>query len=292
MAEKKPVKKRSAAKKAPAKAKAPAEGKVNVYGLDGKVKGQVKLPPVFRTEFRPDVIRRAVNAARANQRHPYGPGKKAGMRHAVSQWGKGRGTARVQRLTQGQTAAESPPNVGGRRAHPPRPERNWREKINKKEKALALRSAIAAAGNRELVRARGHKLDNEITVPLVMSDNFESMYDDFTEKYEKEGKRPAYTKEAVNVLSVIGLGEEMQRAKSGIHIRAGRGKLRGRKKKQPKSILFVVTQAEKTRKCLGNLPGVDIVTPDRLNVEMLAPGGDAGRLTLFTEKALASLGGE
>ena len=290
MAEKKPAKKKTTGKKV---AKKPPEGKVNVYGLDGKVEKQIELPRVFTTQYRPDIIRRAVNAARANRRQPYGPGKMAGMKHAVSTWGKGRGAARVQRFTQGRTGAESPPNVGGRRAHPPRPERNWSEKINKKERLLALSSAIAAVGSQKLVKARGHRLIDDMTLPLVVSDDFDGgLFDSITEDYEKDGKRPAYTKEAVKVLLALGLGDEMKRAKEGIHVRAGKGKLRGRRLRRPKSVLFVVSDTEKTRKCVGNIPGVDVITPEGLSVELLAPGGDAGRLTVFSEKAILNLGGE
>ncbi len=59
-------------------------------------------------------------------------------------------------------------------------------------------------------------------------------------------------------------------------------------------ILFAldVSDAEKTRKCVGNIPGVDVITPEGLSVELLAPGGDAGRLTVFSEKAILNLGGE
>ena len=41
--------------------------------------------------------------------------------------------------------------------------------------------------------------------------------------------------------------------------------------------------------CLTNIPGADVTTPARLNVELLAPGGDPGRLTIFTEAALKEL---
>jgi len=294
MAEKKATTKKPAEKKASVKKKAPKpeKGKVNLYALDGKVKDQISLPSVFSTQFRPDVIRKAVNAAQANRRQAYGPGKMAGMRHAVSTWGKGRGAARVQRLTQGRFAAESPPNVGGRRAHPPKPERDWNEKINKKERLLALQSAVAAIGDAEIVKNRGHRFTDDLTLPLVISDDFENLFETVKKDYEKKGERPAYTKEAIKVLEAIGLDEEMKRAREGIHVRAGKGKLRGRRLKKPKSILFVVADVEKTRRCVGNIPGVDIVSPEKLNVELLAPGGDPGRITVITEKALSQLGGE
>lgn len=266
---------------------------VNVYSLDGKVVRSVDLPGVFNTQYRPDVIRRAVKSAQANRRQPYGPFEFAGMRHVVSWPGKGRGMARTPRLNHGGGRGAFAPNTpGGRRAHPPRPEKDWSEKINKKEKALALHSAIAAVAKADIVRARGHRVAEGITLPLIVDDGFESLFDSIAKDYKKDNKRPAFTKETVKVLEALGLADEMARARDGIHQRAGRGKMRGRRYRCPTSILFVVSDAEKAGKCLRNLPGVDVVTPHRLNVELLAPGGDAGRLTVFTEAALKTLGGE
>jgi large subunit ribosomal protein L4e len=282
-------------KKAPAKKAVPkpSAGSVNVYSLDGKVEKSISLPDVFNTQFRPDIIRRAVKSSRANRRQPYGPAPRAGMRHAVSWPGKGKGMARTPRLLHGGgKGAEVPNTPGGRRAHPPRPEKDWSEKINRKEKAMALNSAIAAVGKFEMVKARGHRISEDITMPMVISDDFEELFDRITKDYQKENKRPAYTKETAKVLEALGLSNEMDRAKDGIRQRAGRGKTRGRRFKKPSSILFVVNDTVKARKCLGNLPGVDIIGPTKLNVELLAPGGDPGRLTVFTEKALMILGGE
>ena len=123
---KKKMKKRKVAKKV-AKAAQPLET-VNVYSIKGSKMRSYKLPEVFMQDVRPDLIRRAVNAIQANRRQPYGPNPMSGMRHSVETWGKGRGSARVQRLKTGNTAAESPNNVGGRRAHPPRPEKDLGKK--------------------------------------------------------------------------------------------------------------------------------------------------------------------
>jgi large subunit ribosomal protein L4e len=84
----------------------------------------------------------------------------------------------------------------------------------------------------------------------------------------------------------------LDRARNGMHVRAGRGKMRGRRVKSPKSILFVVKDVKKTRLCVGNIHGIEVVEPKKLSLELLAPGGDAGRLTVFTEIALKELGGE
>ena len=291
----KPVAKKPVAKKPVAKKKAPvkkykASGPpVNVYSLSGNVVRQVNLPSVFLGDLRPDLIRRAVKAAQANRRQAYGPAPDAGMKHAASQWGKGRGVARVQRMTQGRTAVESPPNVGGRRAHPPRPEKDWSQKINKKEKKMALNSALAALMHPEVVRTRGHRIDDEMTLPLVIEDGFEELYDDIV-KDNPDEEDQHFTKETMKILRDIGLEDELDRSSDGKHIRAGKGTMRGRRYKRPKGILFVVLNKDNVAKCVRNIPGVDIVTPARLNIEHLAPGGDPGRLTVFTEGALMKLG--
>ncbi|MFW3145274.1 MAG: 50S ribosomal protein L4 [Thermoplasmatota archaeon] len=269
-----PAKKAAGSKPAKAPKGSP---QVNLYGTDGKVKGKVDLPPVFHTPFRPDLIRRAVVSAQANRRQSYGPSKVAGMRHAVSTWGKGRGVARVQRLTQGRKGAESPNNVGGRRAHPPRPEHSFEKKINRKEKQLAVASALAATSDEERVRSRGHKFKEGITLPVVVEDGIEGM---------------ERTADVMSMLSSLGLDLDIRRAIDGRHIRAGRGKMRGRRFRQPRSILLVVSNGSPVITGARNLPGVNIASPGNINTELLAPGGDPGRLVVFSKKALETMGGE
>jgi large subunit ribosomal protein L4e len=250
--------------------------KVNLYSIEGKSKKKIDLPPVFKEDIRRDLIKRAHKASRANRRQPYGPNPNSGMRHAVSTWGKGRGVARVQRLTQGRNAAESPGNVGGRRAHPPRPEKDWSQKINRKESKKARNSALSATGKAELVSQRGHKFDGSLTMPLVVEDAIEEI---------------ATTRDAVEALQKLGLEEDIIRAKSGIHIRAGRGKMRGRKYRKPKSLLVIVRNKQYAQLGFGNLTGVDVATPFQLSIELLAPGGTPGRLTMITEGALKQMEG-
>ena len=137
---------------------------VNIYSVKGDVVKSVELPAAFATDYRPDIIHRAAVAEQANRRQAYGPSPTAGIRHAVSQWGKGRGTSRVQRLTQGSKAAESPNNVGGRRAFPPKPEKDYSKKVNRKEKFKAKLSALAALSDPEIVKMRGHKFDDGLTM--------------------------------------------------------------------------------------------------------------------------------
>jgi large subunit ribosomal protein L4e len=249
--------------------------KVKVYGTDGTSKEQIDLPDIFNTPYRPDIIRKSFNALRSNKRQPYGPDPLAGTKHATASVGKGRGMSRVPRLTQGQRAALAPCVVGGRRAHPPKPERNWKEKINKKEKTLAKNSALAATANKEIVTNRGHKFDDKITLPVIIDDKFEKI---------------TKTKDVITALDKLGVYDDILRATNGKHIRAGKGKARARKYKTPKSILIVSTNVE-IQKSSKNLSGVDVVKPKEINIEHLAPGGDPGRLTIFTKSALKEIGG-
>ena len=149
--------------------------KVPLYGLDGNKIEDIQLPDLFSTEYRPDLIKKSFNIFHTNNRQPYGSDIFAGTKHATASIGKGRGMSRVPRLTQGRSAALAPCVVGGRRAHPPKAERDWTEKINKKEKNFAKKSAIAATVNRELVSQRGHKFDNKISLPIIVDDKFEKI---------------------------------------------------------------------------------------------------------------------
>ena len=249
--------------------------RVNVYGIDGTIKEKIELSVVFDTPYRPDIIRKSFNVLRSNKRQPYGSDPLAGKRHATASVGKGRGMSRVPRLTQGRKAALAPCVVGGRRAHPPKAEKIWKEKMNKKEKLLARNSALAATKDKEIVSKRGHTFDEKITLPVVVDDEFE--------KIKK-------TKDVITALEKIGIYDDVLRSVNGKHIRAGRGKNRGRKYRIPKSVLIVSTK-DALEKSSNNLSGIDITKPNQLNIEYLAPGGDPGRLTVFTKSALHQLGG-
>jgi len=118
------------AKEAKAEVRSLEAGRVHVYSLDGDVVKSVDLPTVFRGEVRTDLIRRAVTAAQANRRQPYGPGRRSGAKHSVRWSGKGHGVSRVPRIRGSMTGAQAPGTVGGRRAHPPRVEKVWAKKVN------------------------------------------------------------------------------------------------------------------------------------------------------------------
>ena len=251
---------------------------VTVYGLDGKAVGRVKIPEVFRTPIRPDVIKRAVLAIQTHRLQPQGRDLMAGKRTSAESWGARRGVSRVPRVKGSRypkagQGAFAPMTVGGRAAHPPRVEKVIRKEINKKERRLAIRSAIAATAVKELVAARGHVVDEVKNFPLVV--------DDALEELER-------TRDVREVFKNLGLWPDVERA-SERKVRAGKGKMRGRKLKKRKGPLIVVSKDGGIFKAARNLPGVDIVLVKDLNAELLAPGTHPGRLTVWTRSAFKSL---
>jgi len=95
--------------------------------------------------------------------------------------------------------------------------------------------------------------------------------------------------DARELLERLKLWDDVERAQSGTHLRAsGRARRRGRVRRTPRSLL-VVTSAPGKALGFRNLAGVEVVPAGRLGTEDLAPGGVAGRLTLFSQGAVESL---
>jgi large subunit ribosomal protein L4e len=248
--------------------------RVHLVGLDGKPGTLVALPLAFSTPVRPDLIHRAVVAAQSHRRQPYGTTPTAGLRHSVEWSGKGRGVARTPRLMDSMTGAQAPNTVGGRPSHPPRVERIWSKKINDKERRLAFSSALAATRDAKLASSRGHTVPHAAHLPVVVEDPVEEIQK---------------TQEARELLERLNLWGDVERARNGVHLKAsGRARRRGRVRRTPRSLLLVTSGPGKA---LGfrNLVGVDVVPARRLATEDLAPGGAAGRLTVFSRAAVESL---
>jgi large subunit ribosomal protein L4e len=240
-----------------------------VRDLDGDDDGTVELPAVFETAQRPDLVRQAVLAAQANRKQDYGSDEYAGMRTPAESFGSGRGMAHVPR--ENNTGRRVPQTVGGRRAHPPKAEKDRGLDLNDKERKLAIRAAIAATADDAAVRDRGHEFDDEVDLPVVVSDAFENL---------------VKTQAVVDTLESLGLDADIERADDAT-VRAGRGTTRGRKYQRPASILFVTSEEPST--AARNLAGADIATAREVNAEDLAPGAQPGRLTVWTESAIAEV---
>nr|AJS12862.1 50S ribosomal protein L4P, large subunit ribosomal protein L4e [uncultured archaeon] len=257
--------------------------KLKIMSISGAEAGETDLPSQFSEPIRTDLIKKAGLAVQNNKRQAYGPYKEAGQRHAVRiskrrrdyKASYGKGISRVPRKTLSRrgsqffwAGANAPGMVGGRRAHPPKVETVFGWKLNTKERKKAIRSAMSAVMINEIVMKRGHLVPKNY--PFLVSEDLE--------KINK-------TKKLIEALNKLGFEDEINRtSKPGI--RAGKGKLRGRKKITKKSLLLVVSDINDISKAVSNVPGVDAINVKKLNADVLAPGGHVGRATLFTVKAI------
>ena len=249
-----------------------------IFDLKGASIGKAKVPKIFATPLRPDVIKRAVVALQTHRIQPQGRDPMAGKRTTAESQGVGLGIARVPRQAGGGNRARfAPGTVSGRAAFPPRVEKKIRKKIPKKEMKLALRSAIAATASKEIVANRGHAVEDIPDFPLVVTDDIQ--------KLKK-------TKEVEETLTALGVLSDIYRVKKSRKVRAGKGKTRGRKMKQAVGPLLVIDKNDGIAEAARNLPGVEVITINDLNVESLAPGTHPGRLTVWTNSAFESLSPE
>ncbi len=259
--------------------------KADIYSIDGKKIKQIALPQQFDEPVRTDLIKRAVTALQSKKIQPYGTASRAGMRASADiskrrrryKTTYGRGQSRTPRKVLNVRGSQfyfvgafAPQTRGGRRAHPPKPGKIWLNKINRKERLKAIRSALAATSMKELVQQRGHRIDE-------LKNVVESKVESITK-----------TKDAQKFLISLGLEKELQRV-SIKKVRAGKGKNRGRKYKRKTGPLLVVSKECPLQKAARGIEGVDICTPNQLNAELLAPGTVPGRLTIYTEDALKML---
>lgn len=262
--------------------------KAGILSLEGKPSGrEVELPQHFGEEYRPDVIRRACHAERTRFLQPKGSYPLAGLQTTAEYYGRrhawrqtintGRSRLPREKIPKGRSGRVLivPHAVKGRRAHPPKPWKRLIERINHREENLAIRSAIAATVNPQLVKGRGHLYTGAL--PLVVDDSLQSV------------KR---VKELKKVLSQLGLDGDLQRAREGRRMRSGRARLRKGGYRTPRSVLIVVGEDGGVWKAARNLPGVDVVRADELSAELLAPGGQPARLAIWTPQALQKLSGD
>jgi large subunit ribosomal protein L4e len=260
--------------------------KLKILSNENKELGSIDLPIQFSEEIRKDIIKRAVHCIQANRRQPYGSDPRAGMKSSAKlsrrrrdyKTSYGHGISRVPRkILSGRgsrfnwVGAFAPGTVGGRRAHPPKAEKIWDKKINTKERRKAIRSAMSATIIKSFVQERGHKIPSNY--PFIIDKSFENL---------------TKTDEVKKILLSFGLKEELERV-SERKIRPGKGKMRGRKYKNKVGPLIVVSGPCDLQKAARNIPGVDIRSVRSINAELLAPGADCGRLTLWTDSSIEKI---
>lgn len=155
--------------------------------------------------------------------------------------------------------------------------RKWHVKLSLGQKRFATASAIAASASAPLLLARGHRISNVPEVPFVVSSTAFKL---------------AKTSAAVKLLAEIGAGPDIAKVKKSRKLRAGKGKMRGRRFRQRRGPLIVYnpeTDGKETALAFRNIPGVEVSSVFSLNLLQLAPGGHLGRFIIWTSSAFEAL---
>merc|ERR1712233_136326 len=255
---------------------------VTIYGADGSAtKDSAPLPNVFKAPIRPDIVQSVHTGMAKNKRQAYAVNKDAGMQTSAESWGTGRAVARIPRVRGGGTHRSGQGAFGnmcrgGRMFAPTKTWRRWHRKINVAQKRYAMCSAIAATGVPALVMAKGHVINGISEVPLVVSDKVQS--------FQK-------TKDAVVFLRRNKAWADVAKVYATKRMRAGKGKLRNRRTVQKRGPLVIYDSDQGLTKAFRNIPGVDCIQVDNLNLLKLAPGGHVGRFCIWTESAFKKLDG-
>jgi len=258
---------------------------IKIYDISGKETKKMEAPSFFDVEVRSDIVFKVLEAKKTWQ--AYGPNLMAGnsysasgiLKHHRKVWKSqyGRGISRVPRKIMTRRGSQfnwvgaTVPNCrGGRRAHPPKAASMINTKcINKKEMKMALISALSATAQGSFISKRYETLNNVKVenVPFVVESKITTLK----------------TKELIQSVKNI-LGETLfALAVKKKTQRAGKGKARGRKYKSTAGLLIVLGKEEKIK-----TNAFDIIDAEKVSVLDLAIGGP-GRITLYTEKAIAEL---
>ncbi|KAK6071668.1 ribosomal protein L4/L1 [Seiridium cupressi] len=259
---------------------------VTILSSEGKPTGSSHpLPAVFGAPIRPDVVVSTFTGMAKNKRQPYSVSEKAGHQTSAESWGTGRAVARIPRVSGGGTHRAGQAAFGnmcrsGRMFAPTKIWRKWHIKISQGQKRYATASAIAASAVAPLLLARGHQISSVPEVPLVI------------DSAVFEGAAAAKTSAAFKILSAVGAGADVEKAKKSKKLRAGKGKLRGRRHRQRRGPLVIYDPNVDGRdlvKGFRNLPGVETSDVYALNLLQLAPGGHLGRFVVWTSAAFKAL---
>ncbi|XP_014487932.1 PREDICTED: 60S ribosomal protein L4-like [Dinoponera quadriceps] len=239
----------------------------------------ISLPSIFKAPIRPDIVNFVHQQISKNSRQPYCVSKEAGHQTSAESWGTGRAVARIPRVRGGGTHRSGQGAFGnmcrgGRMFAPTKPWRRWHRRININQKRYALVSAIAASGVPALVQSKGHMIQEVPEFPLVVSDKIET--------YNK-------TKQAVIFLRRIKAWNDIQKVYKSQRFRAGKGKMRNRRRIQRRGPLIVYGKDEGICKAFRNIPGVDLMNISKMNLLKMAPGGHVGRFVIWTKSAFEQL---
>jgi large subunit ribosomal protein L4e len=253
---------------------------VGVYANAEKAESFLSLPTVFSSPIRPDLVNDVHTRMNKNKRQPYAVSKYAGKQSSAESWGTGRAVSRIPRVPGGGTSRSGQAAFGnmcrgGRMFAPTKTWRRWHRHVNVNEKRFAVCSALAASALPSLVMARGHKIDQIPEIPLVVDSKSVGSIDK--------------TAKAVALLKTINAYSDIEHVKNSHQIRTGKGKMRNRRYVQRRGPLVIYNDHGPLLKAFRNIPGVDLLNVNHLNLLELAPGGHLGRFIIWTKDAFQRL---
>ena len=135
-------------------------------------------------------------------------------------------------------------------------------------------SALAATALPALVTARGHRIAKVWEIPLVVDDSIQSI---------------TKAKETIKVIKSLNVSTDIDRSKRSTKIHPGKGKMRQCRYVQKKGQLIIFNKDSGIKRAFRNLPGVELLTVNKLNVLMLAPGGHMGQFCVWSKSAFEKL---
>ncbi|XP_076443486.1 large ribosomal subunit protein uL4-like [Babylonia areolata] len=261
-------------------ASAAARPLISVYSVKGETTdNNVALPAVFCAPIRPDIVNFVHFEMKKNGRQPYAVSAKAGHQTSGESWGTGRAVARIPRVKGGGTHRSGQAAFGnmcraGRMFAPTKTWRRWHRRINVNQRRYAMCSAIAATGVPALIMSKGHRIEGLPEVPLVVSDKMEEL---------------KKTKEAVALLMRLQAWQDIQKVYASKRFRAGKGKMRNRRRIQRRGPLVIYNEDNGISRAFRNIPGITLISVDRLNLLKMAPGGHVGRFCIWSQSAFSRL---
>ena len=253
--------------------------KSQVLDLSGNKLKTIDLPEVFSARIREDLAQKYYETSKKFA--PHSPSPTAGRRSSASgtishrrhEWKGhyGKGVSRVPRKAiwrRGEQfywiGAEVNMARGGRAVHAPLLIRRS-FKINDKEILAAIHSALAATTQINYVKMRYEGLrDADVDLPLVIASPLNEIK----------------SRQVIEFLRKV-LGNKFEIALKQKKVRAGKGKLRGRKFKSNAGLLLIKASNEKAK-----MSGIEIKSARDVEIGDLYP---LGRLTLYTEHSLKEL---
>ena len=259
-------------------------GKQQILDINGK-KAKEITTSVFDGQIRKDIVQKIAEVEKLDDKQLYAPFLWSGMQTSASgnvkhnrhvwKTDRGKGLSRYPKKRMSDkgerfvwVAAAIPGVRGGRRAHPPHLLRKDL-KINKKEKALGLKSALAMVASDENIQDKYSRLEGgkiSIKLPIIVESKMLSLK----------------TKEFLESLRRI-LGDQlMSIAIQKRETRPGKGKMRGRKYKSNAGLLLVIANNQAKK-----INGIDVVNVKGLKIGDLASNG--ARLVMFTEESIKDL---